>query len=104
MKTLEQIKKEAKENFDEYFEDYIDNVEMDKNDTWKFIDSLIDKISKTKDGKIKSLLACIDCDGSGTYQSPSDYGPCNNCDGTGFNLGDRGLDDLLQTLKDKKTL
>ena len=29
-------------------------------------------------------LKCDECDGSGEYSTPCDFGPCGNCDGTGF--------------------
>lgn len=50
---------------------------------------------------IAKHLRCCDCEGSGAYQSPSDYSPCKNCDGTGLRP-DGSLNDLLQDTNPKE--
>lgn len=44
---------------------------------------------------IAKQLRCRECNGSGAYSTPSDYGPCSYCDGTGLRP-DGSLNDLLQ--------
>ena len=36
--------------------------------------------------EVRKEIACSECNGSGARSTPSDYSPCNWCNGSGFNL------------------
>ena len=42
-------------------------------------------------------IKCGECNGSGTYSSPSDHSPCRHCEGTGVYI-DGSLNDFLSSL------
>lgn len=52
--------------------------------------------------EVKSTLACPECCGSGVRSTPSDYSPCSQCDGTGFDSSNGSLNDVFTHIINKK--
>lgn len=48
--------------------------------------------------EIVKNLRCDECCGSGATSTPRDYGPCSNCDGTGFII-EASYNDIFSDLK-----
>ena len=75
-----------------------------EEDAWFFttpaLDTLTETIIKNTLGEVRKVLECSECDGSGIYQTPSDYSPCRSCGGTGLNT-DGSLDDQFKSLLTK---
>ena len=65
---------------------------------------LADEIARVKGeiiNRLEYLIKCDKCDGIGAYSSPSDFGPCSDCEGTGVYI-DGCFDDVLALLKREK--
>lgn len=65
----------------------------------KFCEQEIDLAVSEERKRIKKHIACPECNGSGQYSSPSDFGPCTECDGTGYRLSDGSCNDILTEIK-----
>ncbi len=85
------MKKEIAESFKISFKKvYNEQVSVRIDDLEKVLHKkLIERIMNLK---------CDECDGSGSYSSPSNYGPCNYCDGSGFNQHDGCFNDVFNDL------
>ena len=51
--------------------------------------------------RVRKILVCSECGGSGAYSTPSDYSPCDFCSGSGLTELDGNMNDVLQTLESK---
>lgn len=47
---------EVKKEFDNYFSGYIDIIEMDKEDTWSFIETLITNTLTARDKEVEEII------------------------------------------------
>ena len=65
---------------------------------------LADEIARAKGeiiNRLEDLIKCDKCDGIGAYSSPSYFGSCSDCEGTGVYI-DGCFDDVLALLKREK--
>ena len=67
----------------------------------EFEDFHTESIAQAKQEMLNSVrkeMACYECNGSGTYSTPSDHGQCESCAGTGFSIEDGSFNDLLSSI------
>ena len=84
-----------------YVEDE-DNQDFDVELIEKFHAESIQQAKQEMLNSVRKEMACYECNGSGTHSTPSDYGPCESCAGTGFSNDDGSFNDLLSSI-DKLT-